>query len=138
MTVDKSMSVDFIAGYIYRAIQYASSKETKGFKEFVTDGGFVGEVVVPNVWICGYHHHTPDILGFCTKVNLVLESLQRSFSVMYAADNIKLVTDWEENYISADNHLVINYRVYKHSPKKMTVSEIEKKLGYKIEIVSEE
>ena len=137
MTVDKAMTVDFIAGYIYRAIQYAGSKETKGFKEFVTDGGFVGEVVVPKVWICGYHNQTAELLGFRTKVKLVLESLQRAFSVMYAADNIKLIINWEDTYRPADNHLFISYRVYKDSPKKMTVSEIEKKLGYKIEIVSE-
>lgn len=138
MVVDKAMSVDFIAGYIYRAIQYTTAKETKGFKEFVTDGGFVNEVVIPKVWICGYHNHTTEQLGFRTKVNFVMETLQKAFDIMYCADGIKLIATWEDSYRPASNHLVINYRVYKHSPKKMTVSEIEKALGYKVEIVSEE
>lgn len=138
MVCDKAMSVDFIAGYIYRAIQYASSKETKGFKEFITDEGFVDEVVIPKVWICGYHNQTSEVLGFRTKVNSVIKALEKAFSIMYAADNIKLITNWEDAYRPAANHIVIHYRVYKHSPKKMTVSEIEKALGYKVEIVSEE
>lgn len=138
MVCDKAMTVDFIAGYVYRCIQYSVSKDTKGIKEFVTDGGVVGQVVLPKVWICGYHNQTAEVLGFRTKVNLVMEALQKAFNIMYAADNIKLITNWEDTYRPAANHIVITYRVYKHSPKKMTVSEIEKVLEYKVEIVSEQ
>ena len=41
------------------------------------------------------------------------------------------------NYIYQHNHIAINFRFMERAPKKMTVAEIEKKLGYKIEIVSD-
>ena len=65
----------------------------------------------------------------------VMQALTDTFVVMYG-EQLLLVASWEE-YQYQTAHIVINYRVMKHTPKKMTVAEIEKKLGYKIEIVSD-
>ena len=134
MICDKVMSSDMIAGYAYKSIENATAKGTEAFKE-IPEEGFSGDVVIPKVWVGGVHRDSIDSAPFRLKMEDVMQTLTNAFVAMYGAQ-LLLVANWEE-YHHQTAHIVINYRVMKHTPKKMTVSEIEKKLGYKIEIVSE-
>ena len=64
-----------------------------------------------------------------------MQSVTNAFESVFG-NNLQLIASWTD-YEYAKAHISINYRVVKKMPKKMTVAEIEKKLGYKIEIVSD-
>ena len=134
MNISKVMSSDMIAGYAFKSVEYSTAKATDAFRN-IPEEGVVSEVVIPKVWIGGVHRDSIDSLPFRLKMEDVMQALTDTFVVMYG-EQLLLVASWEE-YQYQTAHIVINYRVMKHTPKKMTVAEIEKKLGYKIEIVSD-
>lgn len=131
MTVDKTMNVEFITGYAFKAIENYVAKETDAFRN-IPDCGVQGDVVFPKVWV----NESFDHRGFELKMESVMQRLTDVFQIMYGS-RFQLFASWEE-YVYQRNHIAINFRFMKRAPKKMTVAEIEKKLGYKIEIVSEE
>ena len=118
-------SSDFIAGYCYKSIEYATAKGTNAFKE-IPDDGFVGDAVFPKVWVGGKHNEDVENAAFSNKME----------DATYGK-HFQLLARWEQ-YAFGRANIAINYRILKQEPKKMTVTEIEKALGYKIEIVSEE
>ena len=134
MNISKVMSSDMIAGYAFKSVEYSTAKATDAFRN-IPEEGVASEVVVPKVWVGGVHRDSIDSLPFRLKMEDVMQTLTDAFVAMYG-EQLLLVANWEE-YHHQNAHIVINYRVMKHSPKKMTVAEIEKKLGYKIEIVSD-
>ena len=128
-------SSDFIAGYCYKSIEYATAKGTNAFKE-IPDDGFVGDAVFPKVWVGGKHDEDVENAAFSNKMEDVMQQLTDTFVATYGK-HFQLLARWEE-YAFGRANIAINYRILKQEPKKMTVTEIEKALGYKIEIVSEE
>jgi hypothetical protein len=134
MKPSKVMSSDMIAGYAFKSVEYSTAKATDAFRN-IPDEGVVGEVVIPKVWVGGVPLANIELTPFRLKMEDVMQTLTDAFVAMYG-EQLLLVANWEE-YHYQTAHIVIRYRVMKHAPKKMTVAEIEKKLGYKIEIVSD-
>ena len=130
MTVDKTMNVEFIAGYAFKTIEHYVAKETDAFRN-IPNCGVQGDVVFPKAWVNDSFDHP----AFKLKMESVMQRLTDVFVIMYGS-KFQLFASWEE-YIYQHNHIAINFRFMERAPKKMTVAEIEKKLGYKIEIVSD-
>ena len=131
----KWKTADFIAGYVYRAIEYTASKNTNCFRS-VPSNGFASDVCFPKVWVGGKHNEDVENAAFSNKMEDVMQQLTDAFVATYGK-HFQLLARWEE-YAFGRANIAINYRILKQEPKKMTVTEIEKALGYKIEIVSEE
>ncbi len=134
MNPNRVKTSEFIAGYCYKSIENATAKGTKAFKE-IPDDGFVSEAVFPKVWVGGVPLANIELTPFRLKMEEVMQSVTNAFESVFG-NNLQLIASWTD-YEYAKAHISINYRVVKKMPKKMTVAEIEKKLGYKIEIVSD-
>lgn len=131
----KWKTADFIAGYVYRAIEYIAANNTNCFLS-VPDSGFAGDVCFPKVWVGGKHNEDVENSAFGIKMEDVMQKLTDAFVAAYG-QHLQLLASWEE-YAYGRANIVINYRILKREPRKMTVNEIEKALGYKVEIVSED
>ena len=134
-SITKVKSSDFIAGYCYKSIEYSTAKGTNAFKDIPEDG-FASDVVFPKVWVGGKPKEDISNTCFRLKMEDVMQSITDAFVSTFGS-KLQLIASWTE-YKDANNHISINYRVVKQLPKRMTVAEIEKKLGYKIEIISED
>lgn len=136
MNPAKIKSADFIAGYVYKSIEYNCATNTKAFKE-IPDEGYKSELTFPKVWIGGDCRESIDNTGFRIKMEDILTTIERVFNNTFNSNTnpLKLHLNWGEADTSA--HVAIQYRLVKDTPKKMTVAEIEQKLGYRIEIVRE-
>ena len=134
-SITKVKSSDFIAGYCYKSIEYSTAKGTNAFKDIPEDG-FASNIAFPKVWVGG--NPKEDISNTCFRLKLedVMQSITDAFVSTFGS-KLQFIASWGD-YEYAKAHITINYRVVKQLPKKMTVAEIEKKLGYKIEIVSED
>lgn len=105
-------------------VGYAFSKIEKRFFDMCTKGGtsLVGEVHIPQLWMISSDYNGREFL----------RRLCETFKSFTPDWSINLMIGYEKQY------WVINYHIIKKEPpKKMTVEEIEKVLGYKVEIVSE-
>ena len=133
--MNKVKPSDFIAGYCYKTIEYSTAKGTHAFND-IPEEGFASDLIFPTAWIRGKSKDDISDVCFRAKMEDVMQSLTDTFVSTFGS-KLQFVGFWTE-YSYNNNHVAINYRVVKQVPKKMTVSEIEKKLGYKIEIVSED
>lgn len=133
--ITKVKSSDFLAGYCYKSIVHSTAKETNAFKDIPEDG-YVSDVVFPKAWVGGKSKEDISNTCFRLKMEDVMQSITNAFVSTFSS-KLQLIASWTE-YENAESHISINYRVVKQLPKRMTVAEIEKKLGYKIEIVSED
>ena len=124
----KKQSLDFIVGYLFK------SMDTSIFKHFnCHKSTLVESHCVPKIWfgLSSCSSITNDITG--DKKYELIQKLQDTLNALYPKFNTiceRVVP--EHQYIRFD---------FKVTPipevKKMTIEEIEKALGYKIEIVSD-
>ena len=115
---------EFIAGYVYKSIEHVTAKGTNAFKDIPEDG-FVSETVFPKVWVGGNPTENTSRTPFQLKMEDVMQSVTDAFEVTFGK-NFMLIASWTD-YEYSKAHITINQRVVKKAPKKMTVSEIEKK-----------
>lgn len=123
----KEQSMDFNIGVIFSCIERAYVKRIKSDIE-----KYVDTVSIPKVWF-GLRPLNIDFLSsfqvseLMQRLNSILEDLteKSKFKIQVSA------------VLSNRQYIDIEYAITKKSAKKMTVEEIEKALGYKIEIVSE-
>lgn len=126
----QKQSLDFIVGYVF-------AKADRGiFKHFWTyenKNELLVSVDVPKIWfgLPSHNNITNDISG--DKKYELIQKLTDTLNDLYPKlDSICEKITPEKQYLK------FHFRVkYKEQIKKMTVEEIEKALGYKIEIVSE-
>lgn len=136
MNPAKTKSIDFITGYVYKSIEYNCAKNTKAFKD-IPDDGYRYEVEFPKVWIGGEPRGPVTGVGFGLTMQAILNGIEDAFNSTFNRDvnNFKLQLSWGQAnnpaYVAIQSYLV------KDRPKKMTVTEIERALGYRVEIVSE-
>ena len=135
MNPNRVKTSEFIAVYCYKSIEYSTAKGTNTFKDIPEDG-FASDVAFPKVWVSGKPKEDISNTCFRLKMEDVMQSITNAFVATFGS-KLQLIASWTE-YEYAKTHITVNYRVVKQLPKKMTVAEIEKKLGYKIEIVSED
>ena len=136
MNPAKIKSIDFITGYVYKSIEYNCAINTKAFKD-IPDDGYRYEVEFPKVWIGGEPRVPVTGVSFGITMQAVLNGIEDAFNSTFNSNvnNFKLHLSWGQAnnpaYVSIQSHIV------KDRPKKMTVTEIERALGYRVEIVSE-
>jgi len=128
----KKQTYEFIAGCVFTKMEATICKELKQIP--ATADVNIGDCeLIPKIWfgLSSSHKVTNDITGDAKywlkeKLEMLLEDLLPKFETTI----VKIVPD--NQYIRFD------YNVVKKVPaKKMTVEQIEKELGYKVEIVSE-
>ena len=126
-----SQPIDFIVGCLFNRIETTVFKEMKNQD---TDDITIGDCeMIPKVWFglrCN-KDYTNDITGdnkhyLKSKLERVLADAMPRFDISIT----KIVPDAQ--YIRFDYNVT-----KKTTAKKMTVEQIEKELGYKVEIVSE-
>ena len=128
----KKQSRDFIIGYVFNRMETSVFKELK--KIPATSDVAIGECeFIPKIWFglsCSQDVRN-DING-CEKhqLKVELEKLMTDILPKYETTVVRIVPDAQ--YIRFDYNVIS-----KPTVKKMTVEEIEKELGYKIEIVSD-
>lgn len=123
----KEQTLEFNIGYAFAALDRAFIKCVDEKLDFD-----FGKVLIPKVWF-GYKYWSAleeDILNHIkrdiyTRLYGIFEDIAPKWEVGLKIDQYK-------------QYIRINYTfAKKEEPKKMTVNEIEKALGYKVEIVSE-
>lgn len=124
----KKQSLSFIAGCLFTKMDRTVFRAIEGKDDNVGDCEFI-----PKCWfgLTPSKDYTNDIVGD-TKYYLknYVEDIFKQLYKDYDVTIIKVAPD--KQYIRFD------YNVVKKAPvKKMTVEQIEKELGYKVEIVSE-
>ena len=126
----QKQSLDFIVGYVF-------AKVDKGiFKHFWTyehKNELLVSIDVPKIWfgLTSCSSVTNDITG--DKKYELIQKLTDTLNSLYP--KLDCVCD----KITPENqYLKFHFRVkYREQVKKMTVAEVEKALGYKVEIVSD-
>lgn len=122
-------SLDFIVGYLFKSMDNIIFKHFSHHKNTLLES----HCVVPKIWfgLSSCSSITNDITG--DNKYYLIQKLQNTLNALYPKFNTiceRIIP--EKQYIRFD---------FKVTPipevKKMTVEEIEKALGYKIEIVSD-
>ena len=126
----KEQNSDFLTGYIFAEIQrivykqiYKNPKDINKINDFV---------LVPKIWFG---------LKSDKSVNNFISGFVRATLLNKISNVLKdLFPKWESIEITCQPHqqyVRFDFTMIRQVPKKLTIEEIEKKLGYKIEIISE-
>ena len=124
----KAQSLDFITGYVFAKMDRSIFKH---FNE--RPDTLVNSVNVPKIWfgLSSCQQVTNDIKG--DEKYLLRENICEALNSIYP--RLKTIC---ERIVPEKCYIRFDFKVnYKEQIKKMTVEEIEKELGYKIEIVSD-
>ena len=126
----KEQNKEFLAGYIFAEIQRVVYKQIK--KNPKTINKINDFVLVPKIWFGLKCDKNID--------NFISEGVRFTLlNILY--DVLKdLFPKWESIEITCQPHqqyVRFDFTMIRQVPKKLTVEEIEKKLGYKIEIIPE-
>ena len=126
----QKQSLDFIVGYVFARADKAIFKH---FWTYEHRNELLVSIEVPKIWfgLTSCSAYINDITG--EKKYELIQKLTDTLNSLYP--KLDCVCD----KITPENqYLKFHFRVkYKEPVKKMTVEEIEKELGYKIEIVSD-
>lgn len=127
----KEQSLDFIKGYVYSKI------EKKIYEAHVNKLTKIesGNISIPKTWfgLRAIKDKTEDLSCFDRSVLITsIKQLCLAYNTEKSKYDFNIVAEPDEQYI------LITVEGKRTSPKEMTVAEIEKELGYKIKIVSEE
>lgn len=124
----KKQSLDFIVGYLFK------SMDTSIFKHFSCHKSTLVEShCVPKIWfgLSSCSSITNDITE--DKEYELIQNLQDTLNALYPKFNTVC-----ERVVPENQYLRFDFKVTPiPEVKKMTIEEIEKELGYKIEIVSD-
>ena len=126
----QKQSLDFIVGYVFARVDRAIFKH---FWKYENKNELIVSIEVPKIWfgLTSSHNITNDIVGD-KKYEMILK-LQDTLNALYP----KLHTVCER-VVPERQYIRFDFKVkYREQVKKMTVEEIERQLGYKIEIVSD-
>lgn len=123
----QKQSKDFIIGYVF------SRMEDKITPLLSTNiNSIEGKVQVPKVWFSLPCSKDPDntIYDCLSYTNPLVKTLHDLYP--------NVLTYFEVNICPREQYLIFEFKVMREEPKKkMTLKQIEKELGYKIELISE-
>lgn len=126
----KEQNSDFLAGYIFAEIQRIAYKQIKKNPRNINE--INDYVLVPKIWFgLKCDKDVNNFIGEGARFTL----LNKIYSVLK-----DLFPKWESIEITCQPHqqyVRFDFTMIRQVPKKLTIEEIEKKLGYKIEIISE-
>lgn len=129
----KKQTYEFIAGCVFNKMETNVFEKLKQIPATECNININSHEMIPKIWfgISSSHEVTNDITGDAKYwLKDKLEMLMADLLPKFETTIVKIVPD--NQYIRFD------YNVVKKVPvKKMTVEQIEKELGYKVEIVSE-
>lgn len=116
---------EFIAGFIFN-----KADETI-VKSGLNSESIEFSVTIPKNWFGFYTY-----ISYLTCSRTQLESLSNMKEILINA--IKQLTNnkYKITIETMEENQYLKFNVYLNKPKKMTVSEIEKALGYKVEIIA--
>ena len=122
----QKQSKDFIIGYVF------SRMEDKITPLLSTTNIIEGKVQVPKVWFglpCS--KSLDNTIYDCTSYTCpIVKTLHDLYS--------KVLTYFSVNLYPQEQYMIFEFKAMKEEPKKkMTIKDIEKELGYKIELISE-
>ena len=128
--MDKKKSLDFIIGYVYSKI------EKKIFSAHVNKLSKIEPlyISIPKIWygLRPIKDKAEDVDCFDRSVSLTsMKQLCLAYNTEKSKYEFNLSMEPDEQYI------IITIEGKRISPKEMTIAEIEKELGYKIEIIPE-
>ena len=123
----QKQSKDFIIGYVFSSIE---RKVTPLLSANIDTIG--GKVQVPKVWFglpCS--KDLDNTIYDCTSYTCpIVNTLRDLYSKVFAY--------FSTNLYPQEQYMIFEFKVMKENPKKkMTLKQIEKELGYKIELISE-
>ena len=128
----KAKSLDFIAGYVFANMDRSIFKQFS-FSPIDIKETLVESITVPKIWfgLSSCQQVTNDIKG--DEKYTLRENICEALNSIYP--RLETVC---ERIIPEKCYIRFDFKVkYKEQVKQMTVEEIEKELGYKIEIVSD-
>ena len=123
----QKQSKDFIIGYVFSSIEH---KVTSLLSANVYT--IEGKVQVPKIWFglpCS--KSLDNTIYDCTSYTCpIVKTLHDLYS--------KVLTYFSVNLYPQEQYMIFDFKVGKEEPKKkMTLGQIEKELGYKVELISE-
>ena len=126
----QKQSMDFIVGYVFARVDRAVFKH---FWKYENKDALIVSIEVPKTWfgLTSCSSVTNDITS--DKKYEMIQKLNDTLNDLYPKLNSMCEKITPEN-----QYLKFHFRIdYREQVKKMTVEEIERQLGYKIEIVSD-
>ena len=123
----QKQSKDFIVGYVFSSIE---RKVTSLLSADVYT--IEGKVQVPKIWFGLPCNKDPDntIYDCLSYTNPLVKTLHDLYP--------KVLTYFEVNICPREQYLIFEFKAMREEPKKkMTLGQIEKELGYKVELISE-
>ena len=128
--MDKKKSLDFITGYVYSKI------EKKIFNAYMHKLSKIEPIYIsiPKIWfgLRPIRDKAEDVGCFDRSVLITsIKQLCLAYNTEKSKYDFNLSMEPDKQYI------LITIEGKRTSPKKMTIAEIEKELGYKIEIIPE-
>ena len=118
---------DFIVGYVFSSIEHKITPLL-----YTNIDGIEGKVQVPKIWFGLSCSKDPDntIYNCASYTCPIVKTLHDLYS--------KVFTYFLVNLYPKEQYMIFEFKVMKEEPKKkMTLGQIEKELGYKIELISE-
>ena len=126
----KEQNKEFLAGYIFAEIQRIAYKQIKKNPRNINE--INDFVLVPKIWFgLNCDKDVNNFIGEGVKFTLLnkISNVQKDLFPKW--ESIEITCQPYQQYVRFD------FTMIRQVPKKLTVEEIEKKLGYKIEIISE-
>ena len=123
----QKQSKDFIIGYVFSSIE---RKVTSNLSANIDK--IEGKVQVPKIWFGLPCSKDPDntIYDCLSYTNPLVKTLHDLYSKVLNYFSVKLYPQ--------EQYMIFEFKAMKEEPKKkMTLKQIEKELGYKIELISE-
>ena len=123
----QKQSKDFIIGYVFSSIEHKITPLL-----YTNIDGIESKVQVPKIWF-----------GLsCSKnpANTIYDCVSYTCPIVKTLHDLysKVLTYFEVNLYPKEQYMIFEFKAMKEEPKKkMTLGQIEKELGYKIELISE-
>lgn len=123
----QKQSKDFIIGYVFSSIECKVTSLLSANIDTIE-----GKVQVPKIWFgLSCSKRLDNTIQDCVSyTNPLVKTLYDLYS--------KVFTYISANLYPQEQYMIFEFKVMKEKPKKkMTLKQIEKELGYKIELISE-
>ena len=120
----------FLIGYLFSDIERKFFKEAQ---KNPTIDEISGSILIPKVWFGFPHNVSDDFIKYTnTKIICVIMGLKEVLK--------DFLPKWERfniEFSSQKQYICFDFTLYKKIRRKMTLEQIEEKLGYKIELIKE-
>ena len=126
----KEQKDNFLVGYLFSDIERKVFKEAQN-NPMVDE--ISGSILIPKIWFGFPYNITNKFIEYNnTKIICVVMELKEVLK--------DFLPKWERfniEFSSQKQYICFDFTLYKEARRKMTLEQIEKKLGYKIELIKE-